>query len=157
MDSCVIKPAPLLALQPGCPHPNTSSPGMFSPEAKLFVSVMSPSHGRVYAGLDAPLHDKNGLALTHDQFVTRIKSVSHMFSDQKIAVKGACEKVGQRPTTLDDFLCPMKALGCIIYHLRKHNTSPITPLYMFYNNHPSVNEWFAIKPTFVTNALHYAC
>jgi hypothetical protein len=99
------------------------------------------------------LHDKNGHTLSKHQFVSGLDSASLTFSDQKNAVKG--EQVGQCPT-LDHSLCPAKALGRIVYHLLTHNATPTTPLYMFYNDHPSVNDWSAIKPTFVTNAMRHA-
>jgi hypothetical protein len=68
------------------------------------------------------LHGKNGLALSKDHFISGLESASLAFSDQKNAVKG--EQVGQCPT-LDQSLCPVKALGRIIYHLLTHNATPV--------------------------------
>jgi hypothetical protein len=95
-------------------------------QAFRLCDVTFTIYGRVYVALDAPLHEENGLALSEDQFVSGLKSASLTFSDRKNAVKG--KQVGQCPT-LDQSLCPVKALGRIVYHLLTHNATPTTPLY----------------------------
>ena len=108
---------------------------------------------KVVSALEVSLHDENGELMDEDTFVSLIQCASLTFSDQKNAVKG--EQVSQLPTS-DPLLCPNKALGHIVYHLRTHNAPPATPLSQFYNDHPKHAKWSAIKPTFVTHALRHA-
>jgi hypothetical protein len=96
-------------------------------QAFCLCDVTFTMHDQVFAALDAPLQDKNRLALSKSQFIATLASASLTFSDQKNAVKG--KQVGQCPT-LDEFLCPVKALCRIVYHLLTHNATPTTPLYM---------------------------
>ena len=54
----------------------------------------------------------------------------------------------------DPWLCPCKALGRLVIHLRRHNAPPLTPIHQHY--HPGRGQWFNVKPTFITNALRHA-
>jgi hypothetical protein len=56
-------------------------------QAFRLCDVTFTIHGRVYVALNAPLHDKNGLALSKDQFVSGLESASLTFSDQRILSK----------------------------------------------------------------------
>ena len=97
--------------------------------------------GQVHHAPSAPLNDLND--------VNRITAATLTFNDQKNAVRG--EQIGHRATN-DPDLCPCKALGRIVLHLRQHNAPPDTPLYTVYAN----NTTSAIRPAFITNGIRHA-
>ena len=121
-------------------------------QAFRLCDVQFTIKNRIHSALDAPLHDENG-PIDQDAFARSITYASLTFSDQKNAVKG--EQIGQSATN-DPDLCPAKALGRIVHHLRTHDAPPTTPLYMFYNTHPKERKWYSIKSGFVTTALRHA-
>jgi len=97
----------------------------------------------VYPALLAPLNDEKDLdALT---------GVSLTFFDQKNGLKG--EQVGHAATS-DPRLCPAKAMGRIVLHLRKYTSDPTTKLYEHYN--PARKKWYKVKAPLITNALRHS-
>jgi len=98
--------------------------------------------GKLYSAVTAPLNDLNDVA--------RISAATLTFTDQKNAVRG--EQIGHAATD-DPLLCPCKALGRIVLHLRKHKASHLTPLYTYFDSNNTAQ--FA-RPAFVTNALRHA-
>jgi len=92
---------------------------------------------------DLPLNDAND--------VLALKAASVRFVDQKNAVKG--EQI-HHTSTKDEALCPFKALGRIVLHLRKHNAPLDSPLYRHYNQNNK--RWYAVKSTHITSALRKA-
>lgn len=114
-------------------------------QAFRLCDVQFTMDGRVFAAATAPLHDEEDLE--------RISFASLTFSDQKNAVRG--EMVGHQPND-DPTLCPCKALGRIVLHLRERHAAPDTPLHHHYNNHATHKRWYPMKPTHITNALRHA-
>lgn len=128
-------------LRPGeCLNPETAETRS---QAFKLQNIQFTMDGTVYNAVRAPLYDENDLQ--------RISYASLTFSDQKNAVKG--EQVGHRATS-DPFWCPAKALGRIVLHLRKHNASPVTPLYRHYNTYDKT--WYNVTSKFITNGLRHA-
>jgi len=93
-------------------------------QAFKLQNVCLTIHGRVYAGLSAPLNDVNSISL--------IAHASLTFTDQKNAVRG--KTVGHRAND-HPLLCPAKALGRIILRHRQWKSSPDVPLHHHYNAH----------------------
>ena len=97
--------------------------------------------GRHYHGPEAPLNDANT--------VRRVTHAHLTFADQKNAVRG--ERISHSANS-DPVLCPVKALGRIVHHLRTAGATPDTPLCLY----RKANGWEPVRPRHITNALRHA-
>lgn len=97
--------------------------------------------------LDNTIHPATTVPLNEEN-IQRFTVVSLTFSDQKNAVRG--EQIHQRATS-HPFLCPVKALGRRVRHLRQHNAPPETPLHTVYTPQLTV-----VTSKYITNALRWA-
>ena len=114
--------------------------------------VVSPAESTPFQLKDVQLQVGNrrlNLETCSDAEILSATFASLTFDKQKNSVRG--EVIGQA-TSGDPNLCPVRALGRRILHLRSHNAPPDTPLATAY----TVTGLERVRPSEITSALRLA-
>ena len=114
--------------------------------------MVSPAESTPFQLKDVQLHVGNrrlNLETCSDAEILSATFASLTFDKQKNSVQ--CEVIGQA-TSGDPNLCPVRALGRRILHLRSHNAPPNTPLATAY----TVTGLERVRPSDITSALRLA-